>query len=51
MQPAVLDAYRTREMGDPTQVKTAGMEEYDRQALTKELAQTLSTSASAPQAR
>ncbi len=47
IQRAVLNIYRRREMGDPMQVNMAGIEEYDRQALTKKLAQTLSTQASA----
>ena len=43
IQHAVLDVYRRREMGDPMQVNTAGIQEYDRKTLTKKLARTLST--------
>jgi glycosyltransferase involved in cell wall biosynthesis len=39
---AVLDVYRNREMENPIRVNTAGIEQYDRKALTKKLAAILS---------
>ena len=39
---AVFNVYRRREMGDPMQVNAAGIDGYDRKALTMKLAQTLS---------
>lgn len=41
IQHAVLNVYHRREMGDPVQINTLGIEKYDRKALTKRLAQTL----------
>jgi glycosyltransferase involved in cell wall biosynthesis len=42
IQHAILNVYHRREMGDPIQVNTAGIEEYDRKVLTIKLVQTLS---------
>lgn len=43
IERAILRVFRQREAGHPIQVSTVGIERYDRKALTKELAQVLST--------
>ncbi len=43
IERAILAVYRGREMGSPMKVSTVGIEEYDRKALTKTLAQALSS--------
>jgi len=43
IQRAMMNVYHRREMGAPMQIGTLGIEEYDRKALTRKLAQTLST--------
>ena len=43
IESAVLHVYRQREAGHPMRISTAGIEQYDRKALTKELMQVLST--------
>jgi len=43
IQQAVFHVYRRNEMGDPIRVSLAGIEEYAREALTRKLAQTLSS--------
>ena len=42
IENAILQVYRRREAGRPLRISTAGIERYDRKALTRELAQVLS---------